>query len=184
MANKNNGLTIGIFLKYLNSKSPTSAYSILIFTAVVISLLQSEAIKAQQISPFQTGHFMPAFANIRDFTKMQPGLVVISYNYYAWGDKFADRNGQKHDEVFLEKIDPDLPPVAFSVDVTSGLQQCLPCFGVRSLLCLEGPVMWQALPPVIIGPMRLWLPDKVVAILILFIQKMKIPNFLDLVIYQ
>ncbi len=119
MANKNNGLTIGNLLKYLNSKSHTSAYSILIFTAVVISLLQSEPVIAQQVSPFQTGHFMPAFANVRDFSKMPAGLVLMSYNYYGWSDTYVDRNGEKHDQIFLQDIDPDLPDASFSTDLTS-----------------------------------------------------------------
>ncbi len=93
--------------------------SYLVILTVVISLFQASPLSAQQVSPFQTGHFMPAFANVRDFTKMQPGLVVLSYNYYAWADKFADRYGKKHDKVYLEDIDPNLPSAVFSVDVNS-----------------------------------------------------------------
>ena len=119
MANKNNGLVIGNLLKFLNSISRTSAFSILIFTVIVISLLQSESIIAQQVSPFQTGHFMPAFTNVRDFTKMQPGLVLISYNYYGWTDTYVDRNGTEHDKFFLQEINPDLPDVSFSTNLKS-----------------------------------------------------------------
>ena len=93
--------------------------SILIFLIVVISLFQSTPATAQQVSPFQTGHYMTAFANVRDYGKMSAGLFIILYNYYGWGNSYADRDGQKHSSIFLQDIDPGLPNADLTVNVNS-----------------------------------------------------------------
>ena len=67
--------------------------SLLVFLIAVISLFQSAPATAQQVSPFQTGHYMTSFANVRDYGKMSAGLFIIPYNYYGWGNSYADRDG-------------------------------------------------------------------------------------------
>ena len=87
------------------------------YIIIIAVLLFSHSLTAQQVSPIQTGHYTTAFSHIRDMAKMAPGLVVISYNYYAWSDKFADRNGTKHDKLYLQDIDPDLPSASLDISL-------------------------------------------------------------------
>jgi hypothetical protein len=87
------------------------------FIFIIAGLLVCETLTAQQVSPIQTGHYTVAFSNVRDMAKMAPGLVVLSYNYYAWGDQFVDRNGTKHDKLYLQDIDPDLPAASLDINL-------------------------------------------------------------------
>ena len=93
--------------------------SLLAFLIAVISLFQSTPATAQQVSPFQTGHYMTSFANVRDYGKMSAGLFIIPYNYYGWGNSYADRDGQKHSSIFLQDIDPGLPNAELTVNVNA-----------------------------------------------------------------
>jgi len=90
-----------------------------ILFSIIVLLAFTEHANAQLVSPFQTGHYSPAFANVRDYSKMSPGLVIISYNYYGWGNEFADRDGSKHSELLLQDINPDLPNAIATVDVNA-----------------------------------------------------------------
>ncbi len=63
---------------------------------------------SQTVSPLQTGHYMTVFTNVRDMAKMSPGLFVLSYNYYAQGDSYGDRNGTRHDNIILDTINTRL----------------------------------------------------------------------------
>lgn len=108
------------FSKYSSKIAKTAKTPVLIvILTVIISLLQFKPAIAQQVSPFQTGHFMPAFANVRDFAKISPGLYVMPYNYYAWSNQYVDRDGKKHDKIFLTDIDPQLPSAVFSVEINT-----------------------------------------------------------------
>lgn len=106
------------FSEYFSKIAKTAKTPVLIvILTVIVSLLQFKQTIAQQVSPFQTGHFMPAFANVRDFTKMSPGLVILPYNYFAWGNEYVDKEGIKHDKIFLSDINPELPSAVFTVDI-------------------------------------------------------------------
>ena len=75
---------------------------------VAVMVVFTGNVFTQSVSPFQTGHYMTVFTNVRDMAKMSPGLAVISYNYYAAGDTYADRDGNKFDYVLLDSIDTKL----------------------------------------------------------------------------
>ncbi|HTS43039.1 MAG TPA: transporter [Puia sp.] len=50
-----------------------------------------------QISPLQTGHYIPGFINVRDYADPSPisGLIVIDYNDYQYGNKFYGKDGNQ-----------------------------------------------------------------------------------------
>ena len=76
---------------------------------IVISILfLANSAFAQTVSPLQTGHNMTVFTNVRDMAKMGPGLVALSYNYYAQGNTYGDRNGDKHDDIILDTLNTRL----------------------------------------------------------------------------
>ena len=113
---KNHRLRTASFVKEAFSRLMVSS-SLIIFLIAVISLFQSTPATAQQVSPFNTGHYMTALSNVRDYSKMPAGLFILSYNYYGWGNSYADRDGQKHSSIFLEDIDPGLPNAELNVNV-------------------------------------------------------------------
>ena len=63
---------------------------------------------SQTVSPLQTGHYMTVFTNVRDMAKMAPGLAIMSYNYYATANTYADRNGTKYEQIILDTINTSL----------------------------------------------------------------------------
>ena len=71
---------------------------------------------AQQVSPFQTGHNSTCFINVRDMAKMEAGLFVISYNYLASTDTYADKNGDKRGDIDL--LNGTILPVKMSTIAT------------------------------------------------------------------
>ena len=82
-------------------------------------LFLANNVQSQTVSPLQTGHYMTAFTNVRDMGKMSPGLVAIVYDYYAWTNKYVDRNGNKYDEIGLQDLHPALPDVGLTVDANT-----------------------------------------------------------------
>ena len=74
---------------------------------------------AQQVSPFQTGHYSPAFSNIRDMAKGAPGLAIVWYNQYMYANKYGDKDGNLYEEIPLDFFFPELPAVNLSVDIGS-----------------------------------------------------------------
>lgn len=85
----------------------TSQTTILIIMVVFILGFSGKTI-AQTVSPLQTGHYMTVFTNVRDMAKMAPGLAIMSYNYYARSDAFADRNGVKYDQIIIDTLNTSL----------------------------------------------------------------------------
>ena len=81
----------------------------------LVFMMQKPA-QAQQVSPFQTGHYMTAFSNIRDMAAPPPGFFVLWYNYYATTGSYYDRNGDKLDVLPLSELDPEYPDVAFDIN--------------------------------------------------------------------
>ncbi|MGA9239180.1 MAG: hypothetical protein WBV75_08955, partial [Robiginitalea sp.] len=63
------------------------------FLLIVIIGYGVQELKAQQVSPFQTGHYSPAFSNVRDMARGAPGLAIVWYNQYMFSNKYADRDG-------------------------------------------------------------------------------------------
>lgn len=78
------------------------------FFISLIAVCIAIQVQSQQVSPFQTGHYSTCFTNVRDMAKMSPGLFIISYNYFAYSDSYADRNGDKHGEFQLPAINSTL----------------------------------------------------------------------------
>ncbi|WP_020529603.1 SphA family protein [Flexithrix dorotheae] len=75
--------------------------------------------KSQQVSPFQTGHYLPAFSNIRDMAKPTSGFFVLWYNYYQTSNSYYNRDGNKVDKVSLSEINPNLPDIPFDVGLNA-----------------------------------------------------------------
>lgn len=78
------------------------------FFTIIIFLVTLGASKAQQVSPYQTGHNSVCFINVRDMAKMSPGLFIISYNYFAKSNSFADQYGNKYTELELPTLNSSL----------------------------------------------------------------------------
>ena len=70
--------------------------SILVFLFVI---LVTSSLKAQVVSPIQSGHYLPVFMDIRDMGQAPPGLFVLLYDYYAFSNTYVDRNGVKHKSI-------------------------------------------------------------------------------------
>jgi hypothetical protein len=94
----------------------------LLLTAILIGIaIVYNSVNAQQLSPLQTGHYSPAFSNIRDMAKGAPGLAIVWYNSYLWASKYADKDGNLYSDIPLDKLLPGsgLPPTDLSVNMTS-----------------------------------------------------------------
>ncbi|MGB5692139.1 MAG: hypothetical protein WBM43_05975, partial [Flavobacteriaceae bacterium] len=76
-------------------------------------------LKSQQVSPLQTGHYSPAFSNVRDMGRGAPGLAVVLYNQYAYTNKYADRDGNLYSDIPLDYFFPELPAVDLNVELGS-----------------------------------------------------------------
>lgn len=88
------------------------------WVTIVIGIIfvSSDAINAQVVSPFQTGHYMPGVTNVRDMAKPPPGLFVIWYNLFINTNDYYDRNGDKLNSSTLSQIDPSLQNLDISVN--------------------------------------------------------------------
>jgi hypothetical protein len=89
---------------------------ILILMALV---MLPQVFNAQQVSPFQTGHYSPAFSNIRDMGRGAPGLAIVLYNQYMFTNKYADRDGNLYSDIPLDYFFPELPAVDLNVELGS-----------------------------------------------------------------
>ena len=90
----------------------------IISLAFLFILVTSGSVNAQ-ISPLQTGHYAPAFMNVRDLTNPPPGLFILDYNDYLWTNKFYDSNGDLLTNLKLSDVDPQLPDLDFGMDLSS-----------------------------------------------------------------
>jgi hypothetical protein len=84
---------------------------------LVAFLLFTANASAQQVSPLQTGHYSPAFSNVRDMARGAPGLAIVWYNHYAFTNTYVDRNGDEYSKIPLQKLEPDLPDVLLGVEM-------------------------------------------------------------------
>ncbi len=89
-----------------------------ILSAILLLLFLSKT-EAQQVSPFQTGAYLPAFANVRDMSQPPPGFFVLLYNYYGYTDRYFDRNGDETSTLPLGLLDPGLPTIDLDVSIKS-----------------------------------------------------------------
>jgi len=89
------------------------------FLLIVIIGYGVQELKAQQVSPFQTGHYSPAFSNVRDMARGAPGLAIVWYNQYMFSNKYADRDGNLYSDIPLDYFFPELPAVDLNVELGS-----------------------------------------------------------------
>ena len=89
-----------------------------IFIFFVIGL-QAIVLRAQVISPLQTGHYVEAFINFRDYTKPTHGMYFLLYNSYSWGNSFIDQNGNKLTDIKLSELDSSFPDINFNTKTCS-----------------------------------------------------------------
>ena len=82
-----------------------------IWLTALIILGFSIELKAQQVSPFQTGHYSPAFSNVRDMARGAPGLAIVWYNQYMFTNKYADRDGNLYSDIPLDYFFQNCPYV-------------------------------------------------------------------------
>ena len=75
--------------------------------------------EAQVVNPMQTGHYVPGFINVRDYTKPSPGMFFLLYNSYNWGNSYFDQNGDKLTDINLSKLDPSLPDVTINPKINA-----------------------------------------------------------------
>lgn len=73
--------------------------TILVFLFIV--LIYNE-VKAQKVSPIQSGRYSTTFINVRDMAKASPGFFALVYNYYAFSDTYVDSSGKKYKELELD----------------------------------------------------------------------------------
>lgn len=83
----------------------------------VFSMLSWSQSSAQQLSPLQTGHYLPGFSNVRDMAMPPPGFFVLWYNYYSTTNSYFDRNGNKYNSIPLSELDDRLPDIDLEVDL-------------------------------------------------------------------
>lgn len=93
----------------------TTIIHLVIFVLITISFQT----KAQQLSPLQTGHYSPAFSNIRDMARGAPGIAIVHYNNYLYADKYVDKDGNTYSSIPLDYFLPDLPPINLDVSISS-----------------------------------------------------------------
>ena len=86
---------------------------------IVFCLSHFQAAKAQQVSPFQTGHYSPAFMNLRDMAKGAPGLAIVWYNQYSFTNQYVDKDGNKYSKIPLDDFLPGSPEIDLSIDLNS-----------------------------------------------------------------
>lgn len=88
------------------------------FVCLVI-LFSIQSTKAQQVYPYQTGAYLPAFANVRDMSQSPPGLFVLWYNYYGYTDRYFDKDGNETNTIPNGFIDPSIPAIDLDINVKS-----------------------------------------------------------------
>ena len=89
-------------------------------------------------SPLQFGHYYPGYINVRDWSAMPPGLLILDYNAYYWGNKFYDKNGD-----LLESVGrPNGNPINLDIDI-SGFST-VPCLFWGSSFKLLGGARYFA----------------------------------------
>ncbi len=113
----------------------------------VIFVLGINVSFAQQVSPLQTGHYLPGFSNIRDMAQPPPGLFVLWYNYYATSNSYYDRNGDKRSSIPLSEFDPNLPDLNIDIDLT-GFASCPAIFWAANKKILGGARFMAGVVPI------------------------------------
>ncbi len=87
-------------------------FLLIIFLPAIVS-------RAQVVNPLQTGHYVGAFINIRDYTKPSPGMYFLLYNSYNWGNSYYDHNGNKLTDINLSELDPALPDISVNMEISA-----------------------------------------------------------------
>lgn len=90
-----------------------------LFCTTIILTMMVQNVQAQQVSPLQTGHYSPAFSNVRDMARGAPGLAIVWYNQYMYANQYADKDGNLYSTIPLDQLIPELPPIDLSADVSS-----------------------------------------------------------------
>ena len=80
-----------------------------LLVCIIASLVFSVPMKAQVVSPMQTGHYTPAAQGVRDMANPVPGLFPIWYNMFASSNKFMDIDGNEVNN--LNQIFPNVPGI-------------------------------------------------------------------------
>lgn len=62
-------------------------------------LLSALPATAQQVTPFQTGHYYPGTSNIRDMAPPDPGVYLLCYNFGAFSGTLYNENGDAVDSL-------------------------------------------------------------------------------------
>ena len=107
------------FLKYVNgAKTNLKVKPILWLTALLVLSFGME-LKAQHVSPLQTGHYSAGFMDIRDMGRGAPGLAIVWYNQYSYTNKYADKDGNLFSDIPLDYFFPELPSINLNVDIGS-----------------------------------------------------------------
>lgn len=90
-----------------------------IFTFLFVFIVVPNNVKAQTASPMQSGHYLPAFTNIRDMAQPPPGFFILVYNNLSFTDTYFDRNGDKFKTLSLSEIDPNFPDLEVDPDLNA-----------------------------------------------------------------
>lgn len=72
---------------------------------------------AQQASPIQAGHYVPALMNARDMAYPPSGLFFVWYNFAVNTNKYYDRNGNEFKSIPLSNLNPAFPDIDVSAKV-------------------------------------------------------------------
>lgn len=70
-----------------------SGITVMIF--YILLLLSPAVVRAQDVSFYQIGAYMPGMINVRDFMAPVSGLFLVDYNYWGNTRSFYGRNGEK-----------------------------------------------------------------------------------------
>ena len=77
-------------------------------------LVVPAAVAAQQVTPFQTGHYYPGTSNIRDMAPPDPGVYLLWYNFSAFSGTLYDKNGNP-----VHEVPAGDPPVTIDISMQS-----------------------------------------------------------------
>ena len=50
-------------------------------------------IKAQRVSPYQSGSYYPGLINLRDLATAPAGIILLDYNYWYGSSDYYDKDG-------------------------------------------------------------------------------------------
>ena len=81
----------------------------------ILAFIAFGPIKAQRVSPYQSGSYYPGLINLRDLATAPTGIILLDYNYW-YASKFKVLGGAR----YLASINPIYMSLDYSVFLALG----------------------------------------------------------------